>query len=159
MAPHSYNQMAPHSYNQMALHSYNQMAPQSYYHILIQPKKNPPSVGAAVSMGIPGGLSSTSIVSTPNMGFTGPSPNVTPPIPNGPFLAVGKPNTNYLSSSAIQTNKLWNIDEVIAQYQNYVNELNAGTLCQIFVREAILRKDVLAHCTISGNGGKTALRR
>jgi len=88
----------------------------------------------------------------------GPPTSVTPPQPtSGPFLAVGKPNTRYLPSSAINKDKLRNIDEVIAQYPNYVNKPSAGTLCQIFARESVFGKDVLACCTVSGNSGKTAL--
>ena len=58
---------------------------------------------------------------------------------------------------AIYCNKQGNIDEVIAQHPNYVNKPNAGTLCQIFARESVFGKNVLARCTVSENGGKTAL--
>jgi len=172
-ASYSYNQMTPHStvsysYNQttpypMASYSYNQVAPHpmavSYNHMSTPPIATitQSSMNAAMSMGVAGGPPFTCTDSTSSIGFTGPSKNVTTPPPSGPFLAMGKPNTNYLPSSAIQTDKLRPIDEVILQNQNYINELNAGTLCQALAREAIFGKDVLARCTITGNGGKTAL--
>jgi len=70
-------------------------------------------MGAAMSMGFVGGPPFTCTDSTSSIGFTGPSQNVTTPLPSGPFLVVGKPKTNYLPSSAIQTDKHRPIDEVI----------------------------------------------
>jgi len=126
------------------LQSYGQMSS-------TPPQYTPSPVGAGVT-GVP---SPICVDLTPSQ----PSQNITPPpsvVPR-PFLAKGRPNTRYLSSSSIPTHQLRNIDEVIAQNRSLVHKDTAGTLCQILAREAVFGKDILARCTVTGNGGKTAL--
>lgn len=104
------------------LQSYDQITSTLQTHI-------PSSVGAGLNIGVPGvplpaGTSST-------MGVPRASPNVTPlslPVPNGPFLALGNPYTNYLPSSAILTHQLRNVDDAIAQQHNLLHKDSAGTL-------------------------------
>lgn len=137
-----------------ALQSYDQMSltpmsfPQTYDQpLLLPPTTHTPSpVGAASGMNVGAAVMSSPTDSSP-----------APVVPRGPYLAVGKSNTRYLPSSAIRKDQLRNIDELIAQHRNLVHKDTAGTLCQILAREAVFGRDILAQCTITGHGGKTAL--
>ena len=144
-------QMPPPPFPAM-LQSYDQMAS------LPPPTHMPSSVGIGSNIGVPGVPSPVGKSST--MGVSGVSPSATPPsslVPSGPFLAVGNPSTSYLSSSAIPTHQLRNIDEVIAQHRHLLHDDSAGTLCQILAKEAVFGKDLLARCTVTGKGGTLAL--
>ena len=154
-----------HSYDQMSLTpagaSFNPVPP-SYPQTYDQPSylsettHTPSPVGAASNMNV--GVAA--VPSPTDSAPIGPGQNVTPPtpvVPRDPYLAVGRSNTRYLPSSAIRKDQLRDINEVVAQHRNLVHKDTAGTLCQILAREAVFGKDVLARCTITGNGGKTAL--
>ena len=139
------SQMAPTFYPSILQANNNQMASTS-------PTYMPLSAGVDSNIGVP---SPVGIISTATVPLS-----VTPPLslaPSQPFLAEGNSNINYLTSSAIPSHQLRNIDDVISQHRNLLHEESAGTLCQILAKEAIFGKDLLARCTVTGKGGTLAL--
>ena len=69
--------------------------------------------------------------------------------PPGPLPVGFDPDCTYLPSSAIAKELLKSVDQVQAENNRYVEDLNkhVGTLSQVLAREAFFGKDVILQCT------------